>query len=109
MNDMGAAPTAVAHRIDLSPASDRASAPPIHSVMDNALTSQRDALDNRGVEPTEYRGREMQSIYSNVLPMRSEPCACGGVIASVDAEPFIRLAVQAHNDQPQHCAWRVGQ
>lgn len=41
-----------------------------------------------------------------VEPMRTEPCACGGTISSVDLPAFIAAAVKAHNRQRTHREWR---
>lgn len=59
--------------------------------------------------------RELFTGYRNAVPyepepivVRSEPCACGGVIRiAFDAPAVIMTAVQAHQRTVQHLAWRA--
>lgn len=58
---------------------------------------------------------ELFTGYRNAVPyepepvvVRSEPCACGGVIRiAFDAPTVIIAAVQAHQKTIQHRAWRA--
>lgn len=42
------------------------------------------------------------------VPVRVEPCACGGAIAvALEAPAVIRKAVEAHQATREHRAWRA--
>lgn len=46
-----------------------------------------------------------EEVDRGPVRMRHEPCACGGIISSLDLEGFISEAVAAHIRTPGHRSW----